>query len=109
MLLSMSALLVLYLLLTASIEIPINKTQIAFLVLELILLFAFKVSGYFASGRSLMAIVLGALIVICILIEFSFCTKCAGYPAFAAFWASRVWVTMVALILVVYSLCYWCS
>ena len=67
MVLSMSALLVLYLLLTASIEeFRSIKNLIAFLVLELILLFAFKVSGYFASGRSAFIglIVLGALIVI---------------------------------------------
>ena len=67
MVLAMSALLILYLLLTASIEeFRSIKNLIAFLVLELILLFAFKVSGYFASGRSAFIglIVLGALIVI---------------------------------------------
>jgi ribose transport system permease protein len=67
MALAMVSLLILYLLLTASIEeFRSIKNLIAFLVLELILLFAFKVSGYFASGRSAFIglIVLGALIVI---------------------------------------------
>ena len=67
MALAMISLLILYLLLTASIEeFRSIKNLIAFLVLELILLFAFKVSGYFASGRSAFIglIVLGALIVI---------------------------------------------
>jgi ribose transport system permease protein len=65
--LAMAALLVLYLLLTASIpEFRSIKNLIAFILLELILVFAFKVSGYFASGRSAFIglIVLGALIVI---------------------------------------------
>ena len=65
--LAMAALLILYLLLTASIpEFRSIKNLIAFLVLELILLFAFKVSGYFASGRSAFIglIVLLALILI---------------------------------------------
>ena len=67
MIIAMAALLALYLLLTASLEeFRSIKNLIAFLVLELILLFAFKVSGYFASGRSAFIglIVLGALIVI---------------------------------------------
>ena len=67
MALAMISLLIFYLLLTASIEeFRSIKNLIAFLVLELILLFAFKVSGYFASGRSAFIglIVLGALIVI---------------------------------------------
>lgn len=67
LILAMAALLLLYLLLTAAIpEFRSIKNLIAFLVLELILLFAFKVSGYFASGRSAFIglIVLGALIVI---------------------------------------------
>ena len=67
MALAMVSLLILYLLLTASIEeFRSIKNLIAFLVLELIILFAFKVSGYFASGRSAFIglIVLGALIVI---------------------------------------------
>ena len=67
MTIAMGALLALYLLLTASLEeFRSIKNLIAFLVLELILLFAFKVSGYFASGRSAFIglIVLGALIVI---------------------------------------------
>lgn len=65
--LAMGSLLILYLLLTASIpEFRSIKNLIGFLVLELILLFAFKVSGYFASGRSAFIglIVLFALIVI---------------------------------------------
>lgn len=53
LILSMSALLVLYLLLTASIpEFRLIKNLIAFLVLEVILLFAFKVPIFFATGRS---------------------------------------------------------
>lgn len=65
--LAMAALLILYLLLTASIpEFRSIKNLIAFLVLELILLFAVKVSGFFASGRSAFIglIVLVALILI---------------------------------------------
>ncbi|TMV04272.1 ABC transporter permease [Ruegeria sediminis] len=65
--LAMAALLVLYLLLTASIpEFRSIKNLIAFLVLELILLFAVKISGQFANGRSAFIglIVLFALILI---------------------------------------------
>lgn len=64
---AMAALLVLYLLITAGVpEFRSIKNLIAFLVLELIILFAFKVSGYFAAGRSAFIglIVLFALIVI---------------------------------------------
>lgn len=67
LILSMAAMLVLYLLLTASIpEFRSIKNLIGFLVLELILLFAVKVSGVFASGRSAFIglIVLVALVVI---------------------------------------------
>ena len=67
MIVAMAALLILYLLLTAGIpEFRSIKNLIAFLVLELILLFAFKVSGYFAEGRSAFIglTVLFALIVI---------------------------------------------
>ena len=64
---SMIALLIVYLLVTAT--VPSFRTitnLIAFLVLEAILLFAFKVSGAFAHGRSAFIglIVLGALIVV---------------------------------------------
>ena len=67
LIIAMAGLLVLYLLLTAAIpEFRSIKNLIGFLVLELILLFAFKVSGQFASGRSAFIglIVLFALIVI---------------------------------------------
>ncbi|WP_397543884.1 ABC transporter permease subunit [Roseovarius salis] len=67
LILAMSGLLVLYLLVTAAIpEFRSIKNLIGFLVLELILVFAFKVSGFFASGRSAFIglIVLFALIVI---------------------------------------------
>lgn len=67
LILAMAALLVLYLLIAAGVpEFRSVKNFIAFLVLELILLFSFKVSGYFASGRSAFIglIVLFALIVI---------------------------------------------
>ena len=64
---SMTVLLIVYLLVTAT--VPSFRTitnLIAFLVLEAILLFAFKVSGAFAHGRSAFIglIVLGALIVV---------------------------------------------
>ncbi len=61
------ALLILYLLLTASIpEFRSIKNLLGFLVLELILVLAFKTSAYFASGRSAFIglIVLAALVVI---------------------------------------------
>lgn len=67
MIVAMVALLILYLLITAGVpEFRSIKNLIAFLVLELILLFAFKVSGYFADGRSAFIglTVLFALIVI---------------------------------------------
>ena len=64
---AMVALLVLYLLITAGVpEFRSIKNLIGVLVLEVILLFAFKVSGYFADGRSAFIglIVLLALIII---------------------------------------------
>ena len=67
LILSGLALLILYLLLTASIpEFRSINNLLCFLVLELILLLAFKTSGYFAGGRSAFIglIVLAALIVI---------------------------------------------
>jgi ribose transport system permease protein len=67
LIISMGLLLLAYLIVTASVpEFRSVTNLIAFLVLELILLFAFKVSGYFASGRSAFIglIVLGALIII---------------------------------------------
>ena len=67
LIIAMAALLVLYLLITAGVpEFRSIKNLIGFLVLELILLFAFKVSGYFAAGRSAFIglIVLLALIII---------------------------------------------
>lgn len=67
MVIAIAALLVLYLLITASIpEFRSIKNLIAFLVLELIILFAFKVSPVFAAGRSAFIglIVLLALIII---------------------------------------------
>ncbi len=67
MILSMAALLLIYLIVTATVPSFRSLTNlIAFLVLQLILLFAFKVSGVFAQGRSAFIglIILGALIVI---------------------------------------------
>lgn len=67
MVISMGLLLLAYLLVTASVPDFRSVTNlIAFLVLEAILLFAFKVSGKFASGRSAFIglIVLGALVII---------------------------------------------
>lgn len=64
---SMALLALAYLVVTASVpEFRSVTNLIAFLVLEAILLFAFKVSGRFASGRSAFIglIVLGALVVI---------------------------------------------
>jgi len=67
LIIAMVALLVLYLLITAGVPSfrSINNL-IGFLVLELIFLFAFKVSGYFAAGRSAFIglIVLFALVII---------------------------------------------
>ena len=67
MIVAMGLLLLAYLIITASVESFRTVTNlIAFLVLEAILLFAFKVSGRFAHGRSAFIglIVLAALIVI---------------------------------------------
>jgi ribose transport system permease protein len=67
LIIAMVGLLVVYLLVTASVPAFRSITNfIAFLVLEAILLFAFKVSGHFATGRSAFIglIVLVALIVI---------------------------------------------
>ncbi|GAB5469364.1 MAG: hypothetical protein Kilf2KO_23940 [Rhodospirillales bacterium] len=67
MILSMAALLLVYLIVTATVPTFRSLTNlIAFLILQLILLFAFKVSGLFAQGRSAFIglIILGALIVI---------------------------------------------
>jgi ribose transport system permease protein len=67
MIIAMVALLILYLLVTASVpEFRSITNLIAFLVLEAILLFAFKVSGRFATGRSAFIgiMVLVALVVI---------------------------------------------
>ncbi len=67
MIIAMGLLLLAYLIITASVESFRTVTNlIAFLVLEAILLFAFKVSGRFAHGRSAFIglIVLAALIVI---------------------------------------------
>lgn len=67
LIIAMGLLLLAYLIVTASVpDFRSVMNLIAFLVLELILLFAFKVSGYFASGRSAFIglIVLGALIII---------------------------------------------
>ena len=67
LIIAMAVLLLVYLIVTASVpEFRTVTNLIAFLVLEAILLFAFKVSGYFASGRSAFIglIVLVALIVI---------------------------------------------
>ncbi len=67
MIIAMVALLILYLLVTASVPAFRSITNlIAFLVLEAILLFAFKVSGRFATGRSAFIgiMVLVALVVI---------------------------------------------
>ena len=67
MVIAMAVLLVAYLIVSASVPAFRSVTNlIAFLVLEAILLFAFKVSGYFSHGRSAFIglIVLVALIVI---------------------------------------------
>lgn len=67
MILSMAGLLLLYLIVVATVPSFRTVTNlIAFLVLEAILLFAFKVSGRFQQGRSAFIglIVLGALVVI---------------------------------------------
>ncbi len=67
MLLSMALLLLVYLIVTATVPTFRSLTNLlAFLVLELILLFAFKVSGLFAQGRSAFIglIILVALLVI---------------------------------------------
>jgi len=67
LIIAMAALLALYLLITAGVpEFRSIRNLIGFLVLELILLFAFKVSGYFATGQSAFIglIVLLALIII---------------------------------------------
>lgn len=67
MIIAMAVLLIAYLIVTASVPAFRSVTNlIAFLVLEAILLFAFKVSGRFSSGRSAFIglIVLLALIVI---------------------------------------------
>lgn len=67
LIIAMGLLALAYLIVTASVaEFRSVTNLIAFLVLEAILLFAFKVSGYFASGRSAFIglIVLGALVVI---------------------------------------------
>ena len=67
LILAMAGLLILYLLIAAGVpEFRSIKNLIAFLVLELIIVFAFKVSGRFATGRSAFIglIVLFALIVI---------------------------------------------
>ena len=67
LIISMALLALAYLIVTASVpDFRTVTNLIAFLVLEAILLFAFKVSGYFASGRSAFIglIVLAALIII---------------------------------------------
>jgi ribose transport system permease protein len=67
LIIAMAGLLVLYLLITAGVpEFRSIRNLIAFLVLELILVFAVKVSGRFAAGRSAFIglIVLFALVVI---------------------------------------------
>ncbi|MEO1192139.1 MAG: ABC transporter permease [Pseudomonadota bacterium] len=67
MVLAMALLLLVYLIVTATVpEFRSINNLIAFLILELILLFAFKVSGLFKQGRSAFIglIILGALIVI---------------------------------------------
>jgi ribose transport system permease protein len=102
--LAMAALLLLYLLLTAAIpEFRSIKNLIALLVLELILVFAVKVSGYFASGRSAFIglIVLGALIVISAFSIEGFLsgTNIKAILLFAAFLGiASVGQTMVALL-----------
>lgn len=67
LIIAMALLLLVYLIVTATVpEFRSVRNLIAFLVLEAILLFAFKVSGYFAHGRSAFIglIVLVALVVI---------------------------------------------
>lgn len=104
MIVAMAGLMILYLLITAGVpEFRSIKNLIAFLVLELILLFAFKVSGYFADGRSAFIglTVLFALIVISTFsIEgFLSASNIRAILLFAAFLGiASVGQTMVALL-----------
>lgn len=104
LIIAMAGLLVLYLLITAGVpEFRSIKNLIAFLILELILIFAFKVSGSFAAGRSAFIglIVLFALIVISTFsIEgFLSASNIRAILLFAAFLGiASVGQTMVALL-----------
>jgi ribose transport system permease protein len=104
MLLSMAALLLLYLIITATVPAFRQLTNlIAFLLLELILLFAFKVSGFFPRARSAFIglMVLAALIVISIFSIEGFLTAAniRAILLFAAFLGiACIGQTMVALL-----------
>lgn len=104
LIIAMAGLLILYLLITAGVpEFRSIKNLIAFLILELILIFAFKVSGSFAAGRSAFIglIVLFALIVISTFsIEgFLSASNIRAILLFAAFLGiASVGQTMVALL-----------
>lgn len=104
MILSMTALLLVYLIVTATVPSFRSLTNlIAFLVLQLILLFAFKVSGLFAQGRSAFIglIILGALIVISAFTIEGFLTgpSIRAILLFAAFLGiASIGQTMVALL-----------
>ncbi len=104
MILAMTALLLVYLIVTATVPSFRSLTNlIAFLVLQLILLFAFKVSGLFAQGRSAFIglIILGALIVISAFTIEGFLTgpSIRAILLFAAFLGiASIGQTMVALL-----------
>jgi ribose transport system permease protein len=73
MIISMAILLIAYLIVTASVPGFRSITNlIAFLVLEAILLFAFKVSGYFAHGRSAF---IGLIVLVALIVVSSFTIK----------------------------------
>lgn len=104
MIVAMAGMLIVYLLITAGVtEFRSIKNLIAFLILELILVFAFKISGYFAAGRSAFIglIVLFALIVISAFsIEgFLSASNIRAIMLFAAFLGiASIGQTMVALL-----------
>lgn len=104
MLLSMGALLLLYLIVTATVpEFRRLTNLIAFLILELILVFSFKVSVYFPRSRSAFIglMILAALIVICSFTIEGFLTAAniRAMLLFAAFLGiACIGQTMVALL-----------
>jgi len=103
LIIAMAGLLVVYLLITAGVpEFRSVKNLIAFLVIELILLFAFKVSGFFAAGRSAF-IGLSVLVALVVISAFSIegflsAPNIRAILLFAAFLGiASVGQTMVAL------------